>query len=60
MGFSALKPNAMLTKVAMAYPNVPTSNAGTIELRQPFAAAMPAAVVGPAASDTVLQSYQHN
>jgi len=34
--------------VAIAYPKVPTKSDGTIELFQPFAAAMPAAVVGPA------------
>jgi hypothetical protein len=33
--------------VAVAYPVMPISNAGTRLLRQPFAAAMPAAVVGP-------------
>ena len=32
----------------MAYPSVPTNNDGTIEVFHPLAAAMPAAVVGPA------------
>lgn len=38
------------TKVAVAYPMIPISSAGTRLLRQPLAAAMPAAVVGPAAA----------
>ena len=41
-------PRPTARKVAIAYPNVPTNSDGTIELFQPFAAAMPAAVVGPA------------
>lgn len=35
-------------KVAVAYPRMPTNSAGMRLLRQPLAAAMPAAVVGPA------------
>lgn len=35
------------TNVAVAYPIMPISSAGTRLLRQPLAAAMPAAVVGP-------------
>jgi hypothetical protein len=41
-------PKPTARKVAIAYPNVPTNSDGTIELFQPFAAAIPAAVVGPA------------
>ena len=40
-------PRPTARKVAIAYPNVPTNSDGTIELFQPFAAAIPAAVVGP-------------
>ena len=41
-------PRPTARKVAIAYPSVPTNSDGTIELFQPFAAAIPAAVVGPA------------
>lgn len=58
-----LIPKATARKVAMAYPRVPTNKDGTIEAFQPFAAAIPAAVVGPASkhhrSNTVLVSPYH-
>ena len=49
MGFSTLYPSAMAANVATLYPKVPMSSAGTRLLCHPFAAAMPAAVDGPAA-----------
>ena len=43
----------MLTKVPIAYPKVPDSTAGTTDDCQPFDAAIPAAVVGPASNVSV-------
>lgn len=45
--------------VAVAYPKVPTSRLGTNDSRHPFAAAIPAAVVGPAESPAAEASTPH-
>lgn len=47
MGRSTWTPSQMDRNVAIEYPKVPTSTAGTTADFQPFATHMPAAVVGP-------------